>query len=92
MNAEAKHELEEIANQLAYESLKHSGLYRLLSNEEWDAEAERLAAQTLSFVGGLVDREFKAREAAQRALAEDSFSRIERSIEAQDAHARRFGG
>lgn len=27
-----------------------------------------------------------------RALAEDSFARIERSIEAQDAHARRFGG
>lgn len=33
-----------------------------------------------------------AKATATKALAEDSFSRIEGSIAAQDAHARRFGG
>lgn len=33
-----------------------------------------------------------ARNLAQRALAEDTFARIEKSVEARDAFARKFGG
>lgn len=67
MNDEAKHELKELAQDLTYNYIKHSGLAKLISNEEWDALAERLANQSLIFIEGLVDAEFAKQEAQEAA-------------------------
>jgi hypothetical protein len=67
MNEEAKHELKEIAQDLTYTYIKHSGLAKLISNEEWDLLAERLANQSLIFIEGQVDAEFAKQEAREAA-------------------------
>lgn len=67
MNQEAKHELKEIAQDLTYNYIKHSGLAKLISNEEWDVLAERFANQSLIFIEGLVNRELDAREKQEAA-------------------------
>ena len=67
MNTEANHELKEIAQDLTYNYIKHSGLAKLISNEEWDVLAERLANQSLIFIEGLVNQEFDARESVEAA-------------------------
>lgn len=67
MNEEAKRELKEIAQDLTYNYIKHSGLAKLISNEEWDVLAERLANQSLTFIEGLVDKELDAREKQEAA-------------------------
>ena len=58
MNQEAKHELRELAQDLTYNFILHSGLAKLLSNEEWDSLAAGMADKAMVFVEGLVDREF----------------------------------
>ena len=63
MNAEARHELKELAQDLTYNYIKHSGLARLLSCEEWDSLAERLANQSMIFIESKVENEFAEREA-----------------------------
>ena len=67
MNTEAKRELKELAQDLTYNYIKHSGLAKLLSNDEWDVLAERLANQSLIFIEGQVEKEFEAREKQEAA-------------------------
>lgn len=55
MNNEAKAELLEAANKLAYDYIKHSGLFRSLSGEEWDRLAEQMAQRVLGFMDRILD-------------------------------------
>ena len=63
INAEAKRELREQSNQLAYDYIKHSGLFRSLENHEWDKAAEVMADKVLIFLDGLVEKEIEVAEA-----------------------------
>lgn len=73
MNQEAKRELIEQANQLAYDYIKHTGLFRSLENDQWDAKAEAFADKVLIFLEGLVDQELAV-------AAVDPFSGIEKPM------------
>lgn len=57
MNQEALHELTEHAETLAYQAILHSGLYRELTGEQWDALTKQYAAKMVEQVEGLVDAE-----------------------------------
>ena len=60
MNQEAKHELRELAQDLTYGYIKHSGLFRSLESADWDSTAEVLADKVLVFLEGSVNREIEA--------------------------------
>ena len=63
INNEAKRELLEQANQLAYDFIKHSGLYRQFSsNLEHDQKASAIADEIYALADRLADREFKTIE------------------------------
>lgn len=62
MNQEAQHELRELAQDFTYNFILHAGLAKLLSNEEWDALAAKLADQSMIFVEQLVNKEIDAIE------------------------------
>lgn len=49
--------LDDLAHDLCYQSIRWSGLYKELSNDQWDALAERLRAQVRTFVEGEIDNE-----------------------------------
>lgn len=63
INEEAKRELREQANQLAYDYIKHSGLFRSLENHDWDSKAGVMADKVLIFLDGLVEKEIEVAEA-----------------------------
>lgn len=68
MDQEACHELTEHAETLAYAAILHSGLYRELTGEQWDALTKQYAAKLVEQVQGLVDAEFTRREAESREM------------------------
>lgn len=55
MNLEAKQELIEAANKLAYDYIKHSSAFQSLSGEEWDVLAGQIAQQVLGLMDRIVD-------------------------------------
>ena len=56
-SAEANHELDELAFNLAYQTIRWSPLWPELENSEWDELAERLKRQVRRFVDDQIDRE-----------------------------------
>lgn len=68
MDKEALHELTEHAETLAYQAILHSGLYRELTNEQWDALTKQYAAKLVEQVQGLVDAELTRLEAESREM------------------------
>ena len=62
MNQEARHELRELAQDLTYNYIKHSGLFRSLESADWDSKAEVLADKLLVFLEGSVNREIELAE------------------------------
>lgn len=68
MNQAALHELTEQAEMLAYQAILHSGLYRELANEQWDALTKQYAAKLVEQVQGLVDAEFTRRGAENQEM------------------------
>jgi hypothetical protein len=58
MNQAALHELTEHAETLAYSAILHSGLYRELTGEQWNALTKQYAAKLVEQVQELVDAEF----------------------------------
>jgi hypothetical protein len=68
MNSEALHELTEYAETLAYQAILHSGLYRELTGEQWNALTKQYAAKLVEQVQGLVDAELTRREAENQEL------------------------
>jgi hypothetical protein len=79
MTTEERRDLHEDAAQLAYQAIKFSPLFGTLSNEKADRLAEEIALKLDAQLAELVGK----------ALAEDTFGRIERSNAAQDAFSRR---
>lgn len=55
--AEINARLDDLAHDLCYQSIRWSGLYKELSNDQWDTLAERLRAQVRTFVEGEIDAE-----------------------------------
>ena len=77
MDTEEKRELREQAHELAYQYIRHSGLYRELENAEWDALAEQWATWLLVGLEGRVNDEFtriQAERDAVEAFAERAWS------------------
>ena len=54
MSRTAREELVEAANHLAYNYLRHSGAYLSLTNNEWDALAEKMAGRLLATMDQMV--------------------------------------
>lgn len=60
---EATCELDTAAHEFAYLVILHSKLYRMLSNEQWDALAVKLATKVRALVEAEIDGEFTRLEA-----------------------------
>lgn len=56
-NPDAEAEIEELIHQLAYERVKHSYLFNVLSNEQVDRKADELANQIAPVVEAWITRE-----------------------------------
>lgn len=63
MNYEAKSEQLKDASSLAYNHMKHSGLFKVLSNEEWEAKADEWGARVFDLLERLTDAETEEMEA-----------------------------
>lgn len=57
MNKEARKDLIEAANKLAYDYILHSGTYKSISNEQWDALAEKMALRVLGLLDNMIETE-----------------------------------
>jgi len=68
MNNEERRDLHEDSVQLAYQAIKFSPLFRLLTNERADELAERIAATLEARLAVLIDEELDRIE-AQKAAA-----------------------
>lgn len=66
MNTEATTELQRDASSLAYSAIRHSGLYKSLSPDEWDAKAAVYGHLILELLNRLIDEDFTAIEAAKQ--------------------------
>ena len=69
ISADEKRELREQAHELAYSYIRHSGLYRQLENEQWDALADKWATWVLVGLEGLVDGEFTRLESESQKVS-----------------------
>lgn len=54
----------------AYTTIRFTGLFRQLTNDEWDALSARLGRAGLAYVEGLIDEEFTRIE-TERELAKE---------------------
>lgn len=69
---EATCELDTAAHEFAYLAILHSKLYRMLTNEQWDTLAVKLAAKVRALVEDEIDREFTRLEQEAVNKAENS--------------------
>jgi hypothetical protein len=58
-------ELDGLAFELAYQAIRHSGLYAQLENEQWDALAEKFKVSVRAHLEGLIDNELTRIEQEQ---------------------------
>lgn len=63
--AEINARLDDLAHDLCYQSIRWSGLYKELTNDQWDALAERLRAQVRMFIEGEINAELTRIEEAE---------------------------
>lgn len=66
-NAEAKQELINDATGLAYSHIRFSGLYKQLSNDEWEQLADKLGVEVYELLERRIDDFLTEKEAAKAA-------------------------
>lgn len=66
-STEENENLDDLAVDLAYSSLRFSRLYRELENEEWDALAKEFAAQARELINRRIQDRIDAIEARKEA-------------------------
>lgn len=66
----AKTEQDEAIFQLCYDAIRHSGLYKQLDNDAWDALAERMTPLIRTRVEGLINAEFTRLESESQKVSE----------------------
>lgn len=70
MTSKSTRELDQMAFDLCYQSVRWSGLYKRLDNDQWDALADAMVPQVHGFVDGLINDEFTRLEEQQDAKEE----------------------
>lgn len=65
MTSDERNELLRDASSLAYQAIRFSGLYKELTNAEWDETARRLAPDIVDVIAELIDEERERLEAAK---------------------------
>lgn len=65
MTAEENYELNRLAWDLAYQTIKFSGLWKELANEDWDTKTKEYAQLARNAIADAADAEFTRLEALQ---------------------------
>lgn len=68
MNQDERDELNRDASSLAYTAIRFSGLYKSLSNEEWEALADKYGQQLVAILEAAVDAELTKRAQADEEM------------------------